>query len=188
MVVIKRQHRNQLECTLVEHVLAWQTQQSSSSAAVPHGVGDGADLGSMALQAAPSGLRVVQRAGWAPPPRLKSCLLLRCMGRTGLSIMLPCRGCMCLHHTHAHAHLTTWTAMYDAHVGSLQLQHITGQWQLSLSMHTYMQQEHLVVKRTFQVWQQPRSSYEVLSHQAREVPSSQMLILDAHDARSPSTE
>ena len=59
------------------------------------GLGMEADLGSMAPEAAPPGLREREGAPWAPPPGLKdwvrwSWLLLRCMGRTGLSIMLSC--------------------------------------------------------------------------------------------------
>lgn len=56
------------------------------------------DLGCMAPGAAPPGLR---EPGPAPPPGLKevnSWLLLRCMGRTGLSIMLSCRDGMRLQH------------------------------------------------------------------------------------------
>lgn len=54
------------------------------------------DLGCMAPEAAPPGLRL----GAAPPPGLKevnSWLLLRCMGLTGLSIMLSCLEGMRLH-------------------------------------------------------------------------------------------
>ena len=58
-------------------------------------VGLGPDLGSMAPDAAPPGLREREGGPWAPPPGLKdwvrwSWLLLRCIGRTGLSIMLSC--------------------------------------------------------------------------------------------------
>lgn len=57
-------------------------------------MGWGADLGSMAPEAAPPGLREREGGPWAPPPGLKDCvnswLELRCMGLTGLSIMLSC--------------------------------------------------------------------------------------------------
>ena len=63
------------------------------------------DLGSMAPDAAPPGLREREGAPWAPPPGLKdwvrwSWLLLRCMGRTGLSIMLSCLEGILLHSPH----------------------------------------------------------------------------------------
>ena len=58
------------------------------------------DLGSIAPVAAPPGLRDREGAPCAPPPGLKevnSWLLLRCIGRTGPSIMLSCLDGILLH-------------------------------------------------------------------------------------------
>ena len=58
------------------------------------------DLGSIAPEEAPPGLRL---PGPGPPPGRKevnSWLLLRCMGRTGLSIMLSCLDGIRLHQEH----------------------------------------------------------------------------------------
>ncbi len=78
-----------------------------SSDWIPYvGLGKEPDVGGMALAAAPSGLREREGVPWAPPPGLKeldwvrwSCLLLRCMGRTGLPVMLSFLEDLLLHHT-----------------------------------------------------------------------------------------
>lgn len=88
---------------------AQQIQWQKAATETYVGLGMEPDLGSMAPEAAPPGLREMEGAPWAPPPGLKdwvrwSWLLLRCMGRTGLSIMLSCLDAVCctrLHHTQA---------------------------------------------------------------------------------------
>ena len=78
--------------------------------------------------------------------------------------------------------------MYDAHVGSLQLQH---NWTMAAASSACI---HICSKITLsgrgylKFGSKPRRSYVAFSHEAREVPSSPMLILDAHTARSPSTD
>lgn len=91
----------------VVYCMADAAEASSHQCFESHvGLGLEPDLGSIAPEAAPPGLREREGAAWAPPPGLKdwvrwSWLLLRCMGRTGLSIMLSCRDGIRLHHTHA---------------------------------------------------------------------------------------
>ena len=74
--------------------------------------GVGPDRGSMAPEEAPPGLRDREGAPWAPPLKeVNSWLLLRCMGRTGLSIMLSCREGMRLQHV-PHTWLSITTSAY----------------------------------------------------------------------------